>query len=388
MSYNGKLPTTKLGPLCRKIGSGATPRGGKDVYLASGPFSLIRSQNVHNNRFADEGLAFISKEQADDLSNVEVSAGDVLLNITGDSVARCCQAPRHVLPARVNQHVAIIRPDADNLDPTFLRYFLVSPQMQEQMLTLAGAGATRSALTKGMIENFDVPKPDITEQRAVAAVLKTLDDKIELNRHINTTLEALAQGLFKHWFEDATVDGLPQGWRESRLGDLADVTWGDTNTTKASYSIQGFPAYSAAGCDGFLPHHDFDRIGVVVSAIGANAGVTWLALGKWSCIKNTIRFWATEEEISTEYLFYATHGKEKWPLRGSAQPFIAQGDARAMKIIVPSNKLGKRFGEVVGPLHLKISANNEESRTLAELRDALLPKLLSGEIAVNPNILL
>jgi type I restriction enzyme S subunit len=131
-----------------------------------------------------------------------------------------------------------------------------------------------------------------------------------------------------------------------------------------------------------LPHHDFDRIGVVVSAIGANAGVTWLALGKWSCIKNTIRFWSTEDDVSTEYLYYATLGKDKWPLRGSAQPFIAQADARAMKIIVPSNQLAKRFGEIVEPLHLKISANNEESRTLAALRDALLPKLLSGELRV------
>ena len=116
----------RLGDVCTKIGSGATPRGGKEVYLKDGPFALIRSQNVYNNRFNCDGLAFINHQQATELNNVEVFADDVLLNITGDSVARACQVKSDVLPARVNQHVAIIRPDPNKLSPRFLRYFLVS----------------------------------------------------------------------------------------------------------------------------------------------------------------------------------------------------------------------------------------------------------------------
>jgi type I restriction enzyme S subunit len=208
MGYNGKFQTAKLGPHCQKIGSGATPRGGKEAYLEHGPFSLIRSQNIYNNRFTTEGLAFISDQQADELSNVEIEAGDVLLNITGDSVARCCQAPDYVLPARVNQHVSIIRPDSEQLDPTFLRYFLVSSRMQKKMLMLAAAGATRNALTKGMIEDFVVPKPDITEQRAIAKVLGALDKKIEVNRQLNQTLEELVQPIFKSRFVDAATTKL------------------------------------------------------------------------------------------------------------------------------------------------------------------------------------
>ena len=111
----------RLGDVCTKIGSGATPRGGKEVYLKDGPFSLIRSQNVHNNRFSHDGLAFITEQQATELNNVEVFPDDVLFNITGDSVARVCQVAPDVLPARVNQHVAIIRPDASKLSARFLR---------------------------------------------------------------------------------------------------------------------------------------------------------------------------------------------------------------------------------------------------------------------------
>src|SRR5690606_16273368 len=117
--------------------------------------------------FSYGGLAFIGAEHAQQLQSVEVKEGDVLLNITGDSVARACQVPADVLPARVNQHVAIIRTRKECLDPRFLLYYLTSPQMQNYMLALAAAGGTRNALTKGMIENFYVPAPDIQEQREI-----------------------------------------------------------------------------------------------------------------------------------------------------------------------------------------------------------------------------
>ena len=159
--------TRTLGEVCMKIGSGATPRGGKDVYLEDGPYALIRSQNVYNAGFSHDGLAFISDEQANGLRNVEVFPDDVLLNITGDSVARVCQVAPEVLPARVNQHVAIIRPDPVSLDPGYLRYFLVHPETQATLLSWAGSGGTRNALTKEMIESFTVVVPSLPEQRAI-----------------------------------------------------------------------------------------------------------------------------------------------------------------------------------------------------------------------------
>ena len=195
-------PATTLRAVCTKIGSGATPRGGKDVYLQDGSYTLIRSQNVYNDGFHHDGLAFIDERHADELRNVEVFEGDVLLNITGDSVARVCQVVPDVLPARVNQHVAIIRPDSVNLDAGYLRYYLVTPEMQTLLLSWAGSGGTRNALTKGMIESLEISLPPLPKQRAIAHVLGTLDDKIELNRRMNETLEEMARALFKSWFVD------------------------------------------------------------------------------------------------------------------------------------------------------------------------------------------
>ena len=107
----GEIPNEwevkKLKDITIKIGSGSTPKGGKNSYQAIGT-SLIRSMNVFDFSFGHKGLAFINTAQAKRLDNVEVEVGDVLINITGVSVARCCVAPKSVLPARVNQHVAII----------------------------------------------------------------------------------------------------------------------------------------------------------------------------------------------------------------------------------------------------------------------------------------
>ena len=195
-------PIVRLGDYCSKIGSGATPRGGASVYLDEGKICLIRSQNIYNDGFKPEGLVYITEESAEKLKNVVIEKNDVLLNITGDSVARVCLAKEEYLPARVNQHVAIVRPDPEEFDARYLRYLLASPAMQNLLLTIAAVGATRNALTKNMIETLDVSKPPLDVQVAIADNLESLDNKIELNRQTNQTLEHIAQAIFKSWFVD------------------------------------------------------------------------------------------------------------------------------------------------------------------------------------------
>ncbi|EMH1104436.1 restriction endonuclease subunit S [Proteus mirabilis] len=213
-------PLVKLGEYCCKIGSGATPKGGSSVYLDAGDVCLIRSQNIYNDGFEEGGLVYIDEVAAAKLRNVIVEHNDILLNITGDSVARVCLVPDAYLPARVNQHVAIIRPNKEHFDARFLRYFLASPKTQILLLNLSSAGATRNALTKSMIENFEVPKPSLSVQVFIANILQILDDKIMKNRQINQTLEQMAQTLFKSWFVDfdPVVDNaLDAGFFEQNL---------------------------------------------------------------------------------------------------------------------------------------------------------------------------
>lgn len=163
----------------------------------------------------------------------------------------------------------------------------------------------------------------------------------------------------------------PKHWKRALLGDIADVNWGDTNVTKASYVSSGYVAYSATGPDGFLPYYDYDRVGVVLSAIGAQCGRTWLARGKWSCIKNTIRFWSKTPEVDTEFLFWITKDPSIWPKRGSAQPFIAQGDARALEVAYPPLPEQRAIARILGTLDDKIELNRRMNETLEAMAQAL-----------------
>jgi len=163
------VSVVQLAEVTTKVGSGATPRGGEAAYKSSG-IPLIRSMNVHFDGFRRDGLAFLDEEQARALKNVEVRAGDVLLNITGASIGRVTVAPTAMDGARVNQHVCIIRPD-QRLNSSFLRWYLASPSQQRQINGIE-SGATRQALTKEKILGFEVPLFPLLKQRAVVAELE------------------------------------------------------------------------------------------------------------------------------------------------------------------------------------------------------------------------
>ena len=160
-------------------------------------------------------------------------------------------------------------------------------------------------------------------------------------------------------------------WKQARLGDIANVSWGDTSTTKSKYTKSGFLAYSAKGPDGYLPYADYSITGIVLSAIGADCGKTWLAKGQWSCIKNTIRFWSTDPEIDTEFLYWITRDPSFWPKRGSAQPFISQGDARNLMISYPPLEQQRSISHILGTLDDKIELNRHMNETLESMAQAL-----------------
>ena len=146
-----------LGEVCSKIGSGSTPKGGKDSYQDSG-VSLIRSMNVFDFNFSYEELAHISDRQAKQLDGVAVNKKDILFNITGASVARCCMVPDEIIPARVNQHVMIIRAKDDYM-PYYLLCSLCSDDAKQSLLGMSQSGSTREAITKAEIETFHIVIP-------------------------------------------------------------------------------------------------------------------------------------------------------------------------------------------------------------------------------------
>ena len=423
----GRWKSIILGHACTKIGSGATPRGGKDVYLPSGPYALIRSQNVLNDGFRHEGLAYIGEQHAADLAGVEVKEGDVLLNITGDSVARACQVDPSILPARVNQHVAIVRPDPTRLEPKFLRYSLVLPNAQAKLLSWAGAGGTRKALTKGMIEAFDIQAPeDVSEQRAIAHILGTLDDKIELNRRMNETLEALARALFKSWFVDfdpvrAKMEGrdtgLPDDLADLCPDRLVDSEMGDIPEGWDAASLGDVAALRRKGADPASEASDTPYIGLADMPRGSIALTAWGEIGSASSRKSAFKAGdilfgklrpyfhkvgiAPVDGLCSTDIVVLSAREPRWSsfvlacvsssafvahtsqtATGTKMPRTSWQAMSGYQLCRPTDAIASEFQRIVSPMLGRIVGNVHESRTLATLRDTLLPKLISEAIRV------
>jgi type I restriction enzyme, S subunit len=414
--------TVKLGDYCSKIGSGSTPRGGSNIYLDIGQFALIRSQNILNNSFSINGLVYIDENEANKLKNVSVEENDVLLNITGDSVARVCKAPKEYLPARVNQHVAIIRTDEINLDSSYLNYYLNSLDMQNYMLSLASTGATRNALTKNMIENFQIIKPPLPIQKKIAHILSTLDDKIELNRKMNQTLEAMASAIFKSWFvdfdpvhakanckdetklenivkelgiskeildlfpnefEESELGIIPKEWKRKSFGDVVVPKRGKTITKRTI--TEGIIPVVAGGLSPAYYHGEYNAEApvITISASGANAGyVNLYNENIWasdcSYLNNT-----NTKYVYSMYLFLKAQQYEITRMQqGAAQPHVYPKDLIRLMIVDCGEKFWELLEKMITPIFEKIANNQNEIQTLEKTRDTLLPKLLSGEIEV------
>jgi type I restriction enzyme S subunit len=433
MANNGWIDI-RLSDASSKIGSGATPRGGASVYLDDGEIALIRSQNVYNDGFHHEGLAYITEEHAEQLSNVEVQPGDVLLNITGHSVARCCQVDPSILPARVNQHVSIIRPDPNRLDARFLRYFLVSPQMQELMLSWASAGGTRKALTKEMIESFQILAPEgVIEQQSIACILGTLDDKIELNRRTNQALEGIAQAVFTSWFvnfdpvqakvagqqpsslalhlvdlfpdtfEESKLGKIPKGWEVHALPDIFDINPPRqlSRRTSAPYLAMSDMPTQGHAPDSWIEREvgsgmKFKNGDTLVARItpclenGKTAYVDFLGGGEvgWGSTEYIVL--RPREPVPTIFAYLLARNNEfrafavQQMTGSSGRQRVPADSLTQYEIVVPAvdSPVFTAFGQAVNPLFERIRSAMGQSRTLAALRDTLLPRLISGELRV------
>lgn len=214
----------KLGDITTKIGSGSTPRGGKSSYVDEGPM-VIRSQNVLDNELDLSDVARVPEELTAKLKGVLVQKGDTLLNITGSgntTIGRSALVHEDLGEAYVNQHVCIIRPDKSLVNDIFLQKSIFA--FKDELLGLS-YGSTRDALTKGIIESFEIPLPPLEEQERIAGILGSLDDKIEANTRLIQTVKDYMAALYKAEAKNGKV---------LELTDIADFVNGRAFTKDAT----------------------------------------------------------------------------------------------------------------------------------------------------------
>jgi type I restriction enzyme S subunit len=403
--------TYKLSEVTTKIGSGATPRGGKEAYKKFGT-SLIRSQNVLDFKFSINGLAFIDKKQASKLDNVTIEENDVLLNITGDSVARVCSVPKEFLPARVNQHVAIVRADILKLNTVYLKYFLLENTNKNMLLTLASAGATRNALTKTMIEDFRLELPPLPEQTQIANILSAIDDKIENNLAINKTLENMAMALYKHWFVDfgpfqegefidSELGLIPKGWEVKSFFDMFDLLSGGTpKTSNQEYWNGKFEWVSAKdiGSSGSIYINDTEK---KITQLGIDKSATKIlpedtvivvargSVGKFGmitkpmCMNQSCYGIYSKSNYSQPITYLLIDSLMKHFLNvayGSVFDTITTSTFKTINVLIPPKDVMDKIRDEIDVLFQNKKTNIKENQSLTKLRDTLLPKLISGEL--------
>ncbi|WP_408934829.1 hypothetical protein ACKFRL_06055 [Corynebacterium marquesiae] len=372
-----------LKELTTKIGSGSTPRGGKSAYIDSG-IPIIRSQNILNLSFHESGLAFISEEQAQAMEGVSVHLNDVLLNITGDSTARVAIWNRRQ-QARVNQHVAIIRANPDQLDPYWLMYWLYSPEVKQHLLMLASSGASRAALTKGMLEQLELPDFSVRQQQSISAPLRALDDKIAANQTSISKIDEILRALWQKELSLSNID-VPLSSLASFINGKA-FTKGASGTGRVVVRI----AEMNSGIGGKTVFSDFD-------ADPDNEVNPGDLLFSWSGTLITKR-WPYDQAIVNQHIFKVVpNGQlDLWTLRQAIDTqleyfqMIAAGKATTMGHI----KRGDLDQEVEVPAQLSEETNQLgnslwglatsleiQNLQLARTRDELLPLLMSGRITV------
>jgi type I restriction enzyme, S subunit len=399
-----------------------------DNFVPSG-VPVIRGNNLTRGRFRGDEFVFLTEEKADELANANAFPGDLVFTHRGTlgQVGLIPASPfaRYV----VSQSQMKLTCDPDSADALFIYYFFTSPIGQHALLmntSQTGVPAISRPVTS--LKAVQLALPPLPEQRAIAHILGTLDDKIELNRWMNETLEAMAMALFKSWFmdfdpvrakaegrdpglpqpladlfpdsfDDSGLGEIPKGWSAAPLPDVIEV-----NPTRQLKKGDVAPYLDMANMPtrGHTPDEVVER--PFGSGMRFKNGDTLVARIT-PCLENGKTAYVDfleDEQVgwgSTEYIVLRT----KAPLPSEFAYCLARSSefrefaiqsmtgssgrqrvpAESLShflVVTPDKELAARFGQAVGPLFLRASNAARESRALASLRDTLLPKLICGEL--------
>jgi type I restriction enzyme S subunit len=387
-----------------------------DCYVPTG-VEVIRGTNIGDTRKLIGEMVCISPQLADQLGNAIVHADDLVFPHRG-SIGLVGIVPRNNTERyALSSSLMKLTCDRKQVDPIFLFYFFRSNEGRHELLKNASTvGTPGIGQPLSSLRSIRVPLPPLAEQKTIAGVLGVLDDKIELNRRMNATLEAMARALFQSWFVDfdpvkAKADGrrlkdeapdslfpstfqdselgpIPAGWRSASLGDVVEIF--DSKRVPLSSREREkrkgpYPYHGAASVMDFVDDYLFDGIYALMGEDGSvlNADGTPVLQYVWGkfWVNNHAHVLRGKNGISTEHLLlHLKNTNIAAFVTGAVQPKLNQGNMNRIPFVLPPPEVGKAFASSVDPLFAKIRANTEESLTLSTLRDTLLPKLLSGEV--------
>ena len=361
---NDEWANSTLGEVAEVCGGG-TPSTKEPSYWGGDVLWLTPTEVVKaDGRRIATSERTITREGLEGSSAKLLPAGTVLLT-TRASVGFTAIAE---VPLATNQGFQSLIPGSDIL-PEFLMYWI---QGNRDEFTRRAGGSTFPEVSKSKVSAIPIAYPPLPVQRRIVDLMAHLDRHLA---NLRSEMQAVDRLLAAHQMalreSVASLDS-------QRLGDIAECSWGNTSLTKSAYSDKGDVAYSASGPDGFVESGEMSGEAVVLSAIGAKCGGTWLATGHWTAIKNTIWFRSASDDVRTDFLYWVTRDPGTFAKRGQAQPFISLGDVRALELGIPSLEQQDAWVDLLNGLAVHSNHLSGELDATSRMRLACLSGLLSG----------
>jgi type I restriction enzyme S subunit len=435
----GEWKSAPLSELCEQIADcpHSTP-----LWTNSGVI-VLRNQNIRGGRLDLSSPSYTDEAHFDQRSRrAGLRSGDLVLTREAP-MGEVCMIPDN-LRCCLGQRMVMLRPDPEKCDSRFLLYSIQSDTVQHEIKVNEGTGSTVSNLRIPLLEALPIPYPPLAEQKAIAAVLGALDDKIELNQRMNATLEAMARALFQSWFVDfdpvrARLDGwqpggldpgtaalFPEHLEDSPLGKVP-IDW-EVTTLESVLSVletggrpkggvagimSGVPSIGAEsivsvgvfdfGKTKYVPIEFYERMkkgrieshDVLLYKDGGRPGEYEPHVSMFGdefpfeecSINEHVYRLRSNDHLSQEYLYFwmtSEFALAEMRIKGTgvAIPGLNSTAVRSLAVLVPPQPIVEAFTNQASPLVTRILSNAKQSRILATLRDTLLPKLLSGELQV------
>ena len=399
-----------------------------ETFVSDG-IPIINGQHLHGFKIDDAaGYNFITEEHADRLKKASVRRGDLVFTHRGN-VGQVALIPETSTYDRyvVSQSQFYLRCDRNKVIPEYLVAYFKSREGQHKLLANStSVGVPSIAQPVTYLRSIEIQLPPLNEQRAIAHILGTLDDKIELNRNMNETLEAMARAIFKAWFVDfepvrAKIEGrwqrgkslpglpahlydlfperlvgselgeIPEGWEISVVGDEFNLTMGQSPPGETYNGIgEGLPFYQGRADFGF--RYPTRRIYCTAPTRIAQAGDTLISvrapvgdinMASEECAIGRGVASVRHKSGSSSYSFQFMQGLEeifeRFEAEGTVFGSIGKKDFHSIPCVRPPVNIIGCFEEIIRPLDNRFEVAEFESRLLATLRDALLPKLIRGE---------
>ena len=370
-------------------------KGGK--FFGSG-YPFLSFKTVFNNYFLPPVLPDLVQSDEKEQGGYDIKRGDVFVTRTSETpeeLGMSSVALKDYPFATYNGFTKRLRPkDTSIIYPEFIGYYLRSTKFRALFYGLASSMSTRASLANGDLLGMKVFIPTFATQEKIAKILKSLDDKIEVNRKINENLEQQAQALFKSWFVDfepfkngefveSELGMIPKGWRVGKLGEICQFKRGKGLLSKNA--IPGDVPVVAGGLEPACYHNISNTKApvITISGSGANAGFMRMYHQEvWASDCSFIDI--TCENWLFVYCFLAINSHLlRHAQTGAVQPHVKPADIHDFDLAIPPKEYIQRFQDKISSFITKKGLIEQESRRLAELRDTLLPKLMSGELKVN-----